>query len=588
MSKNTKAMQMILVKKLLLILIFFIPIKIYLQEISDLKASREIDSLIKKDQWELAHFKLSNENIKFKRLSKYELNYDILIKLDSASALYRKGKYEESKKALLQTMNFIESNKNRLSLSNYEGLKHMGMTTLFYTEKRLGNVAQGLKYLSFFSRGISPVYIKKQRLYFAIAHIELGDYKKGIDLLRIRLNDVRMDTTHVLYNKIITEKEIATTYNTIADTYIKWYKDTGEKKFLDSSQINYEKAYSAVKKAPLISQYSKALHINRLANIALLKKQYKYSLSLYNICENDSSLMEKGFSREAIWLGKAENYTFLKKTDSAFYYIHKLYDEKADSKLAYDIQLKIYHLLSINYENLGDNKNAYKFAKLSLSEIQKKKVRDDSGNIFLGMYEQQQIKSISDEMLKENKKNILLLIALIVLTCSGIIFYAVDRQKKRKKKALLEIQKRQEKFNIANIDPAADEKTETPLIIEDELVNRILKKIELMESGEKFLSNKFKLANVAKQLNTNTAYLSQIINQHKGMSFSEYVNTLRIDYVLKELQENPKFRKYTIQTISEEVGYKSPTTFINSFKSRVNMTPSSYIKQLEKSGNTEE
>lgn len=581
-------MQMILVKKLLLILIFFIPIKIYLQEISDLKASREIDSLIKKDQWELAHFKLSNENIKFKRLSKYELNYDILIKLDSASALYRKGKYEESKKALLQTMNFIESNKNRLSLSNYEGLKHMGMTTLFYTEKRLGNVAQGLKYLSFFSRGISPVYIKKQRLYFAIAHIELGDYKKGIDLLRIRLNDVRMDTTHVLYNKIITEKEIATTYNTIADTYIKWYKDTGEKKFLDSSQINYEKAYSAVKKAPLISQYSKALHINRLANIALLKKQYKYSLSLYNICENDSSLMEKGFSREAIWLGKAENYTFLKKTDSAFYYIHKLYDEKADSKLAYDIQLKIYHLLSINYENLGDNKNAYKFAKLSLSEIQKKKVRDDSGNIFLGMYEQQQIKSISDEMLKENKKNILLLIALIVLTCSGIIFYAVDRQKKRKKKALLEIQKRQEKFNIANIDPAADEKTETPLIIEDELVNRILKKIELMESGEKFLSNKFKLANVAKQLNTNTAYLSQIINQHKGMSFSEYVNTLRIDYVLKELQENPKFRKYTIQTISEEVGYKSPTTFINSFKSRVNMTPSSYIKQLEKSGNTEE
>ncbi|WP_089734473.1 helix-turn-helix domain-containing protein [Chryseobacterium jejuense] len=40
-------------------------------------------------------------------------------------------------------------------------------------------------------------------------------------------------------------------------------------------------------------------------------------------------------------------------------------------------------------------------------------------------------------------------------------------------------------------------------------------------------------------------------------------------------------RKYTIQTIAEEVGYKSSTTFIKAFKDRVKMTPSDYIKQLE-------
>ncbi|MFP3681350.1 helix-turn-helix domain-containing protein, partial [Pseudomonas sp. SIMBA_041] len=65
--------------------------------------------------------------------------------------------------------------------------------------------------------------------------------------------------------------------------------------------------------------------------------------------------------------------------------------------------------------------------------------------------------------------------------------------------------------------------------------------------------------------------------------FSEYVNDLRINYLLKELQENQTLRKYTIQTISEEFGYKSPTTFIKAFKDRTQMTPSDYIKELNNS-----
>ncbi|MGO4711012.1 helix-turn-helix domain-containing protein, partial [Chryseobacterium sp. 2TAF14] len=56
---------------------------------------------------------------------------------------------------------------------------------------------------------------------------------------------------------------------------------------------------------------------------------------------------------------------------------------------------------------------------------------------------------------------------------------------------------------------------------------------------------------------------------------------LRIDYVVKELHKNSVFRKYTIQTISEEVGYKSPTTFVKAFKDRTQLTPSDYIKQLD-------
>ncbi|MBB4807409.1 AraC-like DNA-binding protein [Chryseobacterium defluvii] len=573
---------MILTKKVQALYIFFICIKIFSQNTSDQKASLEIDSLLKKGQKELAHFKLSQENIKFERLSKYDLSDHLYIKFDSATALYKKGEYLNAEKAVLSTLNEVENNKNELSLPIYEGLKHTAISRLFYIEKRLGNVSQGLKYLKFFSQGLSPIYQKKQRIFFAVAYIELGNYKKGIQVLDLRINDIYRDRENILCSNFRKSGEIAATYNTKGDAFIKWYKDTGQKQFLDSSKLNYERAYQIMKHSSIRAQYSKTLLTNRLAHIALLKKQYNYSLSLYNSCEKDLVLMEKNFSRETVWLGKAEIYTFLKKTDSAFYYINKVYNKKTEAKCAYDTKLKIYHLLSINYENTGESKNAYRYAKLSLSEMEKKRVRDTSGNAFLGMYEQQEIKSVSKEMVKKNRRFTFFLIVLLVLTFSGIIFFIVYRNNKRKKKTFLEFQKKIDEIHNFNIYPVTTEKIENPIIIEDELVNQILKKIDLMESDKKFLSNNFKLAQIAKQLNTNTTYLSQIINQHKGMTFSEYVNNLRINYVLKELNSNAKFRKYTIQAMSEELGYKSPTTFTNAFKSRVKMTPLYYIQQLEK------
>ncbi|MBB6371137.1 helix-turn-helix domain-containing protein [Chryseobacterium shigense] len=565
-----------MILKNILIVFFFVSLKVYSQKNPDLKASQEIDSLIKKDQWDLVDFRLGNENINFKRISKYNLKYDLLIKLDSASVLYQKGEFAEAERSVLHSLELIQENKKNLDFSYYEALRHIAITRLFYVEKRKGNITQGLKYLNDLSKGMSPVYKKKQEIFFAVAYIELRNYKKGIDLLNTRLNDIRNDTDNILYAKFLKVKEIATTYNTKSDAFIKWYKDTGETKFLDSAQYNYEKAYQLMKDSPAFSAYSRALHTCRKANTTLLKKQYALSLSLFNECEKDPVLMQKNFSREAVWLGKAEVYTFLKKNDSAFQYLKKLDNVIKDAKCTYETKLKVYHLLSINYENLGNSKEAYKYAKLSLSEIEKENIQKNSGNVFLGIYEQQEIKNISEEMLtRNNKKNFLIIACLLFM---GIIFYVVYSYN-RKKKGVLGIRENDKNMDIL---PVAGKKSVAVPVIEDELISNILVKLESLESKKRFLSNNFKLVNIAKQLNTNTAYLSQIINQHKEVSFSEYVNNLRINYILNELEMNPQLRKYTIQTISEEIGYKSSTTFTKAFKERTGMTPSDYIRQLEK------
>lgn len=564
--------------KKILVIFFFISVKIYSQSLTDLEESYKIDSLIKKDQWELVHHKLSNEDINFKRISKYNIKYDLLIKIDSASSLYRKGKFSEAEKSAISFLNLLQKNKNKIAFSYYEALRHIAITRLFYIEKRKGNIAQGLKFLNNLSIGMSPVYKKKQLIFFAVAYIELRDYKKGIDLLNIHLNNIRNDSNNVLYTKFLKAKETAAAYNTKSDAFINWYKDMGAIKFLDSAQKNYEKAYLLMKNSENFSAYSQSLHKSRKAQIALLRKEYDLSLSLFNECEKDSVLMEKSFSREMVWLAKAEIYTHLKKSDSAFKYLEKLTADIQKSKCSHENKLKVYYLLSINYERTGNIEKAYKYSKLSLSEIKKENVQKNAGNFFLGVYEKEEIKNKSEEMLQKNNTNLLLMFASLLLIST--IFYKIYYQKRKNKEEIINIRKIES--NIPGIQPITDQKVTISTSIEDETVAYILSKLDSLEFKKRFLSNSFKLANIAKQLNTNTTYLSQIINQYKGVSFSEYVNTLRINYIITELDKNPLIRKYNIEVISKEIGYKSCTTFINAFKKRTQMTPSEYIKNLEK------
>jgi len=89
------------------------------------------------------------------------------------------------------------------------------------------------------------------------------------------------------------------------------------------------------------------------------------------------------------------------------------------------------------------------------------------------------------------------------------------------------------------------------------------------------------LSSMAKKINTNTTYLSKVINSHFKKSFNAYINELRINYVLTRLKEDKLFRRYTIQSIANDIGFKSKESFNKAFRIQTGILPSYYIKQLE-------
>ena len=103
--------------------------------------------------------------------------------------------------------------------------------------------------------------------------------------------------------------------------------------------------------------------------------------------------------------------------------------------------------------------------------------------------------------------------------------------------------------------------------------------IAYMEEYEPYLDNQLSLRQLADQLNVNTNYLSQVINEKHEKNFFEFINSYRVN-ALKQKMENPKNRQFTLLSLAYECGFNSKTTFNTTFKKLTGLTPSQYLKKV--------
>ncbi|MDH7447081.1 helix-turn-helix domain-containing protein [Aquimarina sp. 2201CG14-23] len=183
---------------------------------------------------------------------------------------------------------------------------------------------------------------------------------------------------------------------------------------------------------------------------------------------------------------------------------------------------------------------------------------------------------------ESNEKKIMfwvLLITTIALICIVFLYFKKQRSNKTLFNKLIKEIDHLEASKQNSIQKMASPKE---IIIDDQKVNEIIKGIDRLESQEYFLKSECNLRTMAKRLKTNATYLSKTINIHKKKNFTEYINDLRIAYVLKRLKNDKKFRSFSIQSIASEVGYKSSYSLVKHFKAKTGINPSYYIKHIEK------
>lgn len=190
------------------------------------------------------------------------------------------------------------------------------------------------------------------------------------------------------------------------------------------------------------------------------------------------------------------------------------------------------------------------------------------------LLEKQQI----ENSLQKRKYNDFILVSVIVALFTSLLLltYRFIRSKKLYRKKFEELmQKETIKTNDKNISSGIDD-------INLEAVNSVLKQLEKFEREKRFLEKDLTSIKLAVAFDSNIKYLSKIIYHSRGKKFVEYINDLKIDYLIVLLKENTTLRNYTNKALAEEVGFSSTQRFANAFYARTGMPTSYFIKELQK------
>ena len=94
-----------------------------------------------------------------------------------------------------------------------------------------------------------------------------------------------------------------------------------------------------------------------------------------------------------------------------------------------------------------------------------------------------------------------------------------------------------------------------------------------------FLVVDYQLQDLANSLYTNRSYLSKTINRFSGKNFRAYVNYYRVMYAMELFRANMSLR---INDLAQLSGFRSESSFLNSFKSVMGEPPSIWCARIRK------
>lgn len=406
-----------------------------------------------------------------------------------------------------------------------------------------------------------------------------------------------------------------------------------------SSINDYEKGIQYFEKAAAIAADHYPTMLKKLyANIAQLyarKKQWKLSIIYYKktiaLCKKEQV---KGNKMALIYSNLSIVYYDIDSLQKAKYYIQKALKEEPNAKITSFIDVSIanlerntknydkaidyykkalyftqqnkinirsrllYKLLSNTYKEKGDYAKALfysqEYNKLNdsmLNAVTQKKIATlENKHRIEKMENEKQVLTLKNE---EQRYRIYALISLVLVCIVIVVFFVHNYFKKKKQHKILyeQIEKLiasekilKRKIKETQIKVVGDEirsEEEKTFTLPKDLRQKVIKRIELQILKEFFVQEKATLNELSKKVKVNPKYVSQIINEYYKMTYSKFLNELRVKHILLKLDEDRKLREYSIKAISKEVGYKSSKTFVNAFKDYTGISPAAYIENLK-------
>lgn len=414
--------------------------------------------------------------------------------------------------------------------------------------------------------------------FLSYIHIISGDYQKSIQIQKKAILIYKNKPIDSAFTSTIKNENLIQRYSQLSGSFLKIEKADSAKHYakLISSLIAKEDDCS-----------ERILYLTQ-AKIDFFEKKYSEAKNNYlaasKICDPNSPIDNLRMSGD---LGKValaqENYK------EAIEYLQKGLDDYGVKPSEEGFMDNYYKLLADSYKGAGnDEKAIYYFEKYINSTSEYDKIKSE----VKASTKAQEIEKFKNELKileaqkveKQTYLNYLFLGASLIIL--GLLFLLLKFYRNKKaneikfQKLLAKIEAAPTPDEIIDTKDEVLEETNSSDVSE-EIKTQILEGLKKLEKQEYFLKQDCNSYNVAKKINTNTSYLSKVINSHYGKNFNTYINDLRINYTIVRLKNDVIFRSYSIQSIAEEVGYKSADSFTKYFKKDTGLNPSFYIKEIK-------
>jgi len=423
------------------------------------------------------------------------------------------------------------------------------------------------------------------RIKFSIAILrseELGEVNEALNLYRecfnyykdkeIRTTKYSIDYQNVIFAladayKVLNQSDSATYYNKLG------YRE---------SEITKDDEINAL------------FILNEGANL-VLKKKFRTALDSINKAlpimitfKNEGNILASYYYLGKIYEGLGNKALAVKnfiKTDSIYNKTKRITPEFTSG----------YSFLISYFKEKGDKANQLKYITKYMhidSTLQKnykeltKKLEREYDTPHLLSEKELLIQSLEND----KKKSYWGIGSLLLITISVSGFGIYQHNLKKKYRARFDkIMNQTEEFNFPLTNTPKKEieiqtsNTKEDIGIAEELVNQILEKLKHFESKKEYLQPNITIQMLSITFETNTKYISKIVNAYKGKTFIQYINDLRIEYAIVQLQKNNKLKKYTINALASEFGFNGAESFSSAFHKKTGIKPTYFIKELENS-----
>ena len=311
--------------------------------------------------------------------------------------------------------------------------------------------------------------------------------------------------------------------------------------------------------------------------------------------ENVDSGMHADRLKLATYMNIAETYQLEKNYTEAAASLEEAL-QLSDVANVKDLSANICNQLSELYGKIGDREKQQEYHLQYLEEMESlhnSRLSNIGELNFVNDLKKEEEKA--RELVYRQRLQLALIIAiaviLVVVVFASVMIWRKNRFLQARNKSLyeryqqlLKVEKEKEEATHLAEENSQDIKEEkySHSKLNDHRKESLISRIrEVMDNPDLICSQDFSSKELAKLVESNTTYVSQVINENYGISFSTLLGNQRVKEACRRINESDRYDNLTIEGIANDVGFKSRTALLTAFKREVGLTPSEYIKMAK-------